>query len=269
MPGFGRRPEFDARSLDYPIRALLGPRRLPVSNIWACDRYLNQWQTPECGGFSWTHELIAEPVPVADVDEVFAHQIYRRAQQLDQWPGEDYEGTSVLACAKAIAEAGWMLEYRWAFGLADVLETLSYLGPVILGINWYDGMMNPRVVLQDGDTWQAGDCVIPVTGDVVGGHAILARGIDVARQAVLLHNSWGDSWGCGGTAWITWGELDRLLHEDGEACVPVIRVNAAEPEPEPVPVDPVEPIPPEPEPEVQGCAPKSLHRLLRRYSSSP
>jgi hypothetical protein len=242
MPGFGRRPEFDEASRNYPVRHLLGPRRLPRTWVWACDRVLDQGSEGACVGYSWSHELIADPVPVADIDNYTALAVYHRAQQLDEWPGENYDGTSVLAGAKAIVEAGWLLEYRWAFGLADVLETLSYLGPVILGINWYDGMMDPN-----------SDCYLDVSGGIAGGHAILARGVDVDNQGVLLHNSWGQSWGCDGTAWISWGDLDRLLHEDGEACVPVIRV-AAEPDPEPDPV-PVEP---------QGCLPRWLARWTQR-----
>lgn len=245
MVAFGRRPEFDETSRLYPVRTLLGPRRVPQTTEWPCPVVLDQGVEGACVGFSWSHELIADPFPFGGVDDEFARQVYRRAQQLDQWEGEAYEGTSVLAGAKAIQEGGWLLEYRWAFGLSDVLETLSYLGPVILGVNWYTGMMEPNT---EGN--------LDVSGGVEGGHAILARGVDVDSQHVLLHNSWGPDWGLRGMAWLAWGHLDRLLREDGEACVPVVRVaEDAEPVgPEPIP--PVEP---------QGCDPLGAVRGWFRH----
>lgn len=231
FPSFGRIPEFDERSRNYPIRALLGPKRAPKSTLWPCSQHLDQGQVGACVGFSWAHELIAEPEVVPDVTRDYAFMLYYDAQRLDEWEGEDYEGTSVLAGAKATMAADWLQEYRWAFGIDDLLETVSYLGPVIIGINWYVGMLDP-----DPEGY-----IVP-SGDVVGGHAILVKGVNPATQSVVLHNSWGEGWGIGGDALIRWSDLDRLLHEDGECCVPVIRTQVI-PEPEP-----------EPEPEVkEGC----------------
>lgn len=244
MVAFGRLPEFDGRSRNYPIRSLLGAPRPPVTAIWDCDQVLDQGQEGACVGFSWSHDLIAAPEEVPNIDNTFARQIYHRAQQLDEWPGEDYEGTSVLAGAKATTESGWLIEYRWAFSLEDILETLSYHGPVIFGVNWYSGMVNP-----DGQN------VIHPTGSIVGGHAIMGRGLIVETEQVILHNSWGSDWGVNGTCRISWGDLWRLMSEDGECCVPVVRtqVEPTPPEPEPVPPPPEpEPVPPAPE-DQPGC----------------
>jgi hypothetical protein len=139
-------------------------------------------------------------------------EIYRRARQLDQWPGENYSGTSVLAGAKAMVEKGWLREYRWAFGLQDVLVTISQYGPVVFGLNWYEGMREP-----DDKGF------VHVQGGSVGGHAVLGLGVSMRRGAVRLHNSWGRSWGQDGRAWISFGDLERLLYEQGEVCVPVVR----------------------------------------------
>jgi len=238
MVAFGRLPEFDGRSRNYPIRSLLGPRRVPVSQLWMCDQVLDQGNVGACVGFSWSHELVAEPEVVPNVSNLSALTLYHQAQQLDEWPGEDYEGTSVLAGAKATVETGWLVEYRWAFSLDDILETLSYHGPVIFGLNWYEGMMDPD-----------GSGVIHPTGEIVGGHAIMGRGLDVTKEYVILHNSWGVSWGQGGTCRISWGDLWRLMSEDGECCVPVLRTHVGD-----------EPIEPEPEP--AGCLPGS--RVIER-----
>lgn len=170
-----------------------------------------------CVGFAWSHELAAIPKNalrfVSAPPDDYARQIYRRAQQLDPWEGESYEGTSVLAGAKAVMEQGHMAEYRWAFGLNEVLLAISYAGPVVLGLNWYGGMM---------DTNSVG--YIHPTGSVMGGHAIVAIAVHTATQRVVLQNSWGSGWGTNGRCFLTWDELGFLLHsEDGECCVPVGR----------------------------------------------
>jgi len=239
--GLGRRPEFDPRSRAYPARELLAdaPTR---TRTWDLDVVLDQGSEGACVGFAWTHEILAQPVVPASLLledwNAYARGVYREAQTRDEWPGEDYEGTSVLAGAKVLAGRGWLAEYRWAFGTADVLDVLSQLGPVVLGVNWYDGMFTPD---EDG--------LVHPEGRVAGGHALLCRGLDDDDDTVLLHNSWGPEWGFGGEAWLRVEDLDRLLHEAGEACVPVRRTLPEDPDVDPVPDKP-------------GCL--SLRRFLRR-----
>lgn len=207
-----RVPFFDARSRDFPIRALLDTTQ-PRSYTWACTTYLDQGSEGACVGFAWAHEAAARPV-VHPVTERTARGIYQAAQQLDPWPGAepDYSGTSVLAGAKATRTQGLVKSYRWAFGLTDALAAISRHGPTVLGINWREGMW---------DTDKAG--YIHATGPIVGGHAILATGVNVRARTVTLHNSWGQTWGRNGNALITWADLDTLLRDDGECCVPVQR----------------------------------------------
>lgn len=255
MVAFGRIPEFDPRSLNFPIRSLLGPVRAPQTSFWDCYAALDQGNEGACVGFAWAHELAAEPEIVPNVTDNLALQFYHRAQQLDEWFGEDYEGTSVLAGAKTVTEAGHLLEYRWSFSLADLLETVSYFGPVVLGINWYSGMVSPDA---NGD--------VHVTGSIVGGHAILCYGVNTTLETVRLRNSWGRDWGDRGDCWLSWGELERLLNEDGECCVPVLRVHVGDNPPTPEPVDPIDPVEPvEPvEPVNEGCLPRFLRGFTQK-----
>ena len=207
-----RRVQFDERSRGFPIRVRLETVEL-ASRTWRLgDPHLDQGEDGACVGFGWSHELAAAPIRVAGIDNRTAFGLYKQAQQIDEWPGDDYEGTSVLAGAKVVKRNGYMPEYRWAFGLDDVLDTLSQYGPVVLGTNWYEGMFDP----------DASGYIRP-TGDVSGGHCYLARGIAVARGHVRIRNSWGEGWGLDGDARIRWADLRKLLEEDGEACVPVVR----------------------------------------------
>ena len=208
----GRIPEFDNRSRGFPIRALLGAPRPPRSYTWNCYAQLDQDGVGACVGFSWAAELAARPVIIKNVTNAIGMSIYKRAQQLDEWPGEDYEGSSVLGGAKAVSEYGFLDEYRWGFSLSDALEAISYHGPAVLGINWYSGMFSPG---------PAG--IIKPTGAIAGGHAILANGISAKKQLVRLHNSWGTDWGINGDAFLSFEDLGTLLKEEGECCIPVRR----------------------------------------------
>jgi hypothetical protein len=163
-------------------------------------------------GFAWAHDVAARP-RARPIDEAGARSIYHRARQLDSWAGEDYEGSSVLAGAKAAVEFGYIKSYRWAFGLADLELAVGYVGPAVLGVDWMAGMSNVD---------EAGE--IHATGDVMGGHAILCTGVSVKRRLFRVHNSWGVRWGVSGDALISYEDLDLLLSRRGEACVPVGRV---------------------------------------------
>ena len=219
MPKLDRMVHFDERSRNFPIRTLVAGRA-PRSYTWRPNICLDQGQEGACAGFAWSHELAANPKPQAGITNQFARErVYWEAQRLDDWPGGDYpgatpryEGTSVLAGAKTVAALGAVTEYRWAFGLSDLVLAIGYSGPAVLGINWYSGMFTPD---------SAG--LIHVSGDIEGGHAIMANGVSVTKRLVRLHNSWGSTWGQSGNCFIGFDDLSRLLSEQGEACIPTVR----------------------------------------------
>ena len=215
-----RQVKFDEKSRSFPIRELLSDGRLSNKH-WKCEAHLDQGSEGACVGFAWTHELNAVPFRVRVITNT-AKTIYYAAQQWDVWEGTNYDGTSVLAGAKVVHSLGHMPEYRWAFGIDDVLRTLSEHGPVVLGVNWYEGMFDTT------------DGFIAPTGQLAGGHAILAKGVqfrerkgfwceDLPEPIIRLHNSWRTSWGVDGDAFILASDLAILLSQQGEACVPVKR----------------------------------------------
>ncbi len=205
-----RLPEFDERSRQFPIRTLVEAKK-PRSYTWRCKDWLDQGREGACVGFAFGHELISRPREFPATN-AFARGIYLAAQKEDEWAGEAYEGTSVLAGAKVVVTLGHFTEYRWAFGIDDLKIALGYAGPAVLGLNWYRGMFQP----------DAKGFIHP-TGGVMGGHAILARGINLKEGYVLLRNSWGQDWGLNGDCKISIDDLSRLLKEDGEACIPIAR----------------------------------------------
>ncbi len=208
---FDRIAHFDRKSRKYPIRELIAEKK-PRSYTWPCGVVLDQGSEGACTGFAVAHEAAAWPVRVWGINEKVARAIYKRAQQLDEFPGEAYEGSSVLGAMKAGQEKGWYEEYRWAFGEEDLALAVSRKGPCVLGINWYEGMSEPDF-----------KGYIHPTGRLVGGHAILCRGYNVKKERYTLHNSWGRSWGIYGTCYISKQDMTLLLKRRGEACIPIIR----------------------------------------------
>lgn len=206
-----RIPQDDPRNRDYPVRALVGDEPLR-SRSWKVPVWLDQGREGACVGFAWTHEAAAYPAAVPSMTNEVARAVYRRAQQLDQWPGEDYSGTSVIAGAKVAKERGWIGEYRWAFSEEDLARALGYVGPAVLGLNWYEGMMRPD---EKG--------FLNVTGEQVGGHAILCFSFARWMGYYRLRNSWGNSWGVNGWCKIRRRDMAILLEQRGDACIPVTR----------------------------------------------
>lgn len=213
MPKFDRLVEFDERSREYPIRTLVtGKARR--SYTWSVPVALDQGQEGACVGFGWAHELAARPKVVEGVTNALGFSIYHRAQQLDVWPGEDYEGTSVLAGAKTVMELGYLKEYRWALGPGaaaaenDLALAVGYKGPAVMGTNWYEGMMTP----------DANGFLHP-TGAVLGGHCYIVYSYSIKRNSYSVWNSWGT----GHYGYISPADMITLLDADGEGCIPVIR----------------------------------------------
>jgi len=212
----GRRPQEDARNKDFPICSLLMREAYlkPKSKTWECKQVLDQGAEGSCVGHGFAHDLIARPYPLYRLKGPDAVKIYKKAQELDEWPGSSYSGTSVLAGAKATMELhpGAMESYRWCTTIQDVIATLGHFGPIVIGVNWYTGMYGI-----DANGY------IKVTGSIAGGHCLLLRGVDIENLRLLLHNSWGPMWGRDGTAWISFQDFERLMKEGGDCCVPVNR----------------------------------------------
>lgn len=217
-PRLGRMPEFDIRSLAYPILALLTPRQLlkPRSYTWNSPfNPNNQTNRPACTGFSVGEEIQSRPKARLQTDAQ-CYTRYKRAQQLDYWPGEDYAGSSVLGAMKAAVETKDYIEYRWALPpdpLMNVIMAVAYKGPGVAGTTWTYDMMHPD---SDGR--------IHPTGGPAGGHAYHIYRVDNPNKRLWVRNTWGTNWGVGGKAYLTYDDFEKLLYDNGEFCIPVVRL---------------------------------------------
>jgi hypothetical protein len=222
---FDWKSHHDERSKKYSLRSLIGETKIkPHKVMWEEGTVLDQGSEGACVGFGWMAEILATPEapakqPEATVANKIALEYYNRAKKLDEWPGETYEGTSVLAGAKAVKEKGLIKEYRWCFSVEDIRDAVILEGPVVIGIPWHKNMYS---TLRNG--------LVTVTGPVVGGHCITITGYDPefkigsrVEEVFRWRNSWGTSYGVNGSGYIKVSDLKELLKTSGEACVPIGR----------------------------------------------
>lgn len=236
-PRLGRLKEFDERSRNFSIAPQVTPAL--KGRTWYMRLTLDQgvrlnvanWDASACTGFSRTGDLAASPNPLKlptglPFDNLFAFMVYKLAKTLDPWPGEEYEGSSVLAAAKASQKLGFIGEYRWAFNIDDWCAAISQVGSGIAGTSWFNSMFDP---LPNGEL-----VVDPSSGDA-GGHAWQIRGIIVSEEGkkrllgkgrnrvgiplFRMHNSWGKEWGINGEAFVWADDYERYLMPGGEQMI--------------------------------------------------
>jgi hypothetical protein len=180
-----------------PARTSIAYRRGPI---------LDQGATPSCVGHGWRAWL--NGAPIRQQGGPSALDLYHAAQQVDEWPGENYDGTSVRGGAKALQALGYIGSYIWAFDEPTIRRwLLGGQGGVVIGVNWYDTMFSPDA-----------KGFLTVGGSLVGGHCVWARGYSQRRDAYRIQNSWGANWGQNGQAWLRASDMALLIAEDGECC---------------------------------------------------
>jgi len=214
MYPLGRLVEHDERSLAPRYSA---ERATAVHSVVHLHRgpALNQGNLGSCTGNAAAQCLNTKPLATSTGKlfvETDAVKIYSVATTLDSYSGQyppTDTGSSGLAACKAAQKLGYITSYNHAFGLQHTLEALT-LHPVIIGINWYEGMFTPD---------RAG-YVLP-TGALAGGHEVLLYGLNTTAKAVTALNSWGPSWGNQGRFNIHYADLNKLLNEGGDCSVPL------------------------------------------------
>jgi hypothetical protein len=198
----------DPRSLPYKIARQI-PALKARSRMWKRDTWLDQGQEGACTGFGGGHAMATTPRRYRpQVTNADARGYYLGAKRNDEWPGEDYEGSSVTGLMRYLKSIGLVTKYLWATTMEELIHAVGYLGPVVIGVNWYEGME---------ETDAAG--YIHKTGRNVGGHCLVIGGVDIVNRRFFLFNSWGKDWGVDGGAWITFDDMAALMKEGGEFAV--------------------------------------------------
>lgn len=228
VPGkpLGRVKRHDPRSVAYLV-----PRAASATSAkWARQvPVFDQGDVGSCtgnaaAGVAGTDPFYATlPVGVV-VDEALALRLYSAAETIDgdgPYPPND-NGSSGLSVAQAAKADGLFSGYLHITSVAAAL-TAILSGPFIVGSDWFEGMDEPTV-----------DGYVNATGAVRGGHEYecFAFGADADRW--WFWNSWGPSFGVGGTFCYSSATFAKLLSADGDATT-FVPITQPAPTPTPAP----------------------------------
>ncbi len=158
----------------------------------------------------------------AKAEKVSPAMLYHLAKRYDEWPGEDYDGSSARGAMKGWHKHGVCTHERWKPGDISKALTKERVSDAVerpLGayyrVNHKDlvamhsamaevGVLFATCVTHSGwDTVQA-DGIIPFSNKQEGGHAFAIVAYD--RNGFWIQNSWGAGWGKKGFGLITYDD---------------------------------------------------------------
>lgn len=224
---------------DYRDLAMIAPPPeydLPKEVNWTSQltEIRDQGKEGTCVGFAGTAlKEFQEWKQYGKKIDLAERWIYEFAKVEDEFPGTDYEGTTIRGLMKALAKHGICLEKSWPYIAGEkgepnegaALEAFPYrikkyrslmipekngtlikrglheTGPVVAGVavhpSWFD-------VKEDG-------IIKPSSSqNILGYHAILLVAYD--DEYLKFKNSWSTNWGARGYGFLEWDFAMSILH---------------------------------------------------------
>ncbi len=246
---FDARPDrIDLRDREYQPRLRSLPPKFPddasiqqhLKSYAKADLILDQGEEGACTGFGlaavinylrW-RQAVEEQTPI--LPKVSERMLYHLAKQYDEWPGEDYEGSSCRGAMKGWHRHGVCLSTTWPY--RDAQDKVAFVAP---SDGWDDEAANCPLgayyrVNKDSITemqsalYEVGALLVsadvhsgwfpkanrfpmmdkiayidlPQTIRDQGGHAFALVGY--TEMGFIVQNSWGPSWGTNGFAILTY-----------------------------------------------------------------
>ena len=208
MRVYGRVHVPDKRDNQHKLKARKSKR---TRRMWRDDQvWDNQLREPSCVGHAWWFLLASQPHTWPFHRKLDPNGLYELCKFRDEYEGEDYEGTSVRAGADVLKTLGLIKAYEWSWNLDTTVNAVLEKGPVVLGLPWYKGCDEPD---------RRG--VIRATGDLLGGHCILATGVDTKKKEFRLKQSWGQEVGDDGHIYLPFEDMEKMFDVDAEACMAI------------------------------------------------
>ncbi len=190
---------------------------------------LDQGQEGACTGFGLAavaNYLLSTRRRARDRTLVSARMFYEMAKRYDEWPGEDYDGSSARGAMKGWHKHGVCTEEDWPYAEQTddreaTPERLTAARQRPLGayyrVNHKDlvamhcaiteaGILYATGLVHEGWSRLRRDGSIPWEGaeEIQGGHAFAIVAYD--REGLWIQNSWGPDWGRGGFARIGYAD---------------------------------------------------------------
>ncbi|MBI2768047.1 MAG: C1 family peptidase [Burkholderiales bacterium] len=212
---------FEPTLIEVPVRIALDEYRKVGVPI------LDQGSEGACTGFGLAtvaNYLLHKRRVVPDAAPVSPRMLYEMARRYDEWPGEDYSGSSARGAMKGWQKHGVCSEKDWRYKPAPRLKGLTRartsdalrrpLG-AYLRVNHKDLVAMHSALAEVGILYatagvHAGWSEVGAQGDIPwparleGGHAFAIVAYD--SQGFWIQNSWGSDWGIQGFARISYDD---------------------------------------------------------------
>jgi Papain family cysteine protease len=226
---FDARPDtLDFRDRMFEPTLVEVPVRKPLEEYQKAEvPILDQGQEGACTGYGLAtvaHYLLRQRKVVRDEIPVSPWMFYELARRYDEWPGEDYEGSSARGAMKGWHKHGVCSGECWTSSktLKDRQLTIERLRDALdrpLGayyrVNHKDLIAMHSAISEVGvlyatSTVHAGwsevgkDGLVHPSNQILGGHAFAIVGYD--ERGFWIQNSWGPDWGRGGFCQVTYDD---------------------------------------------------------------
>jgi phage terminase Nu1 subunit (DNA packaging protein) len=190
---------------------------------------LDQGQEGACTGFGLAtvaNYLLRRRKVVPDPKQVSSRMLYEMAKRYDEWPGEQYSGSSARGAMKGWHKHGVCGEECWPYTVksakqdrrlneARTADALHRPLGAYYRVNHKDlvamhsamaevGILYATATVHEGWNELDADGVIPLSDTVLGGHAFAIVAYD--QRGFWIQNSWGPGWGSEGFALITYDD---------------------------------------------------------------
>lgn len=216
-----RRDTLDFRDRMFETSLVEVPTHIPLADYLAWRiPVLDQGEEGACTGFGLAtvaNFLLQRRKVVPDKTPVSARMLYEMARRYDEWPGEDYSGSSARGAMKGWHKHGVCADDAWTSGpgavrpggLTDARSCDALRRPLgaYLRVNHKDLVAMHSALAEVGvlyatATVHEGWVEVGVAGDMAwprplsGGHAFAVVAYD--SDGFWIQNSWGDKWGRAG-----------------------------------------------------------------------
>lgn len=224
------RPDtLDFRDLMYTPTLIEVPTHVPLEDYWAFQvPVLDQGSEGACTGFGLAtvaNYLLMRRKVVPDATPVSPRMLYENAKRYDEWPGEDYSGSSARGAMKGWHKHGICAETDWPYalkkkapqGMTEARTSAARRRPLgaYFRVNHKDliamhaaiaevGVLYATAAVHKGWDEVGADGVIRQSDTLTGGHAFAIVAYDA--DGFWIQNSWGEDWGRRGCCRISYDD---------------------------------------------------------------